>query len=110
MKLNSLEAIFRLSFIWLSGLVLSLMIEKFNKKYGDKLSARQRDLLTSKLVLDESRVVDCVKTIKKEARDSVLSFYKDCDNAFLNAKKSTILERIDNLKVSFFYSQILKDR
>ena len=76
------------------------MIEKFNKKYGDKLSSRQRELLTSKLVLDESRVVDCVRTIKKEAKDSVLSFYKDCDNAFLNAKKSTILERIDNLKVS----------
>ena len=41
-----------------------------------------------------------MRTIKKEAKDSVLSFYKDCDNAFLNAKKSTILERIDNLKVS----------
>ncbi len=81
-------------------LVLSLMIEKFNKKYDEKLSPRQRNLIASKLVLDDEKVVECIGNIKKESLLAVEKFYESCDNDFLLSKKNLVVERINKLEIT----------
>ena len=79
-------------------LVFSLMIEKFNKKYGDKLSEQQIDLLKSQLIGDEDEVIRKSELIRLEARSAVNSFYEDCENNVLNEKKDFLLNKIDGYK------------
>lgn len=75
-------------------LIFNIMIEKFNKKYGDKLTEQQSDLLKSRLFGDNEAVVKKSNLIKLEAKASVERFYKDCDNSVLNEKRDNLLGRI----------------
>ena len=77
-------------------LVFSIMIEKFNKKYGDKLSEQQSQLLKSKLTGDDEGVIKKSNLIKLEAASIVNDFYKDCDNKVLNNKREHLMEKINN--------------
>lgn len=76
-------------------LVFNIMLEKFNKKYGDVFDTRQTDLLNHRLVGNDTEVIRHSNLIKLEAKASVENFYKDCDNAVLNEKKNFLLEKIE---------------
>ncbi len=78
-------------------LVLSIMIEKFNNKYEDQLSDRQRELLEAKLTQDNNKVINCIKKIKQEGLEAVNEFYSTCDNDFLLNKKNNVLSKINSL-------------
>ena len=75
-------------------LIFNIMIEKFNKKYGDKLTDQQSDLLKSRLFGDNAAVIKKSDLIKLEAKSAVQRFYKDCDNGVLNEKRDHLLSRI----------------
>lgn len=77
-------------------LVFNLMIEKFNKKYSQKLSAQQIDLLKSQLMGDVHEVTRKSKLIQLEAKTSVNRFYGNCDNDVLNEKRDSLLEKIND--------------
>ena len=81
-------------------LVLSIMIEKFNNRYGDHLNDRQKDILSAKLSRDPDRIVECVKKIKRDGLNAVNEFYSVCDNDFLNSKKNNVLSKINGLELS----------
>ena len=76
-------------------LVYSLMIEKFNKKYDEKLTDQQTRLLQSKLLGNDDEVINKSRLIKLEAKSAVDSFYKDCDNSVLNEKRDFLLNKIN---------------
>lgn len=80
-------------------LTLSIMTEKFNKKYNDRFSKAQFALLESKLLEDESRTVGLIENIKKDAMASVNNFYSSCENEFLVNKRPLIEARIKNLEI-----------
>ena len=80
-------------------LVLRLMMEKFNKKYGNRLNDRQRSLLNSKISQDRKAVIEQVSQLKSDAVYALGNFYKDCDNNFLLSKKKVVMERIKSLEV-----------
>jgi len=80
-------------------LTLSLMIEKFNKKYGRKFSQEQISLLESKLMNDDKNVVIKVSRIKEVALESIANFYSTCKNDFLFSKKKIIEEKIRSLEI-----------
>ena len=81
-------------------LALSIMIEKFNKKYESSLTPDQISLLESCLCNDESSILRQIKAIKKRAVTTVEAFYSKCDNQVLNDKKALIMERIKRLEPS----------
>lgn len=76
-------------------LVFNIMVEKFNQKYGDKLSPQQNNLLKSKLLGDDEEVVRQSNLLRLEARAAVERFYSDCDNSVLNEKRDFLLSRIN---------------
>ena len=82
-------------------LVLNIMIEKFNKKYGSQLNEMQKSLLEARLSQDEGLVIDCINSIKKKGLSTVTEFYSKCDNDFLMGKKDRILSRINSLSPSY---------
>lgn len=95
-------------------LVFNLMIEKFNKKYSNKLSEQQIDLLKSQLVGDKKEVVRKSSLIQLEAKACVDRFYADCNNDVLNEKRDILLEKIssyvpDNTDASVSKALMLSD-
>ena len=82
-------------------LILNIMIEKFNKKYGDHLNGLQKSLLEARLSQDKQKVVDCIGFIKEKGLSAVNEFYSGCDNDFLMSKKEKIVERINSLIPSY---------
>ena len=82
-------------------LVLNIMIEKFNKKYGEKFSDRQRQLLEAKIKKNKSSIVEHVKKIKHDGLSAVEKFYEGCDNKFLLSKKENVLNKIKGLQEGY---------
>ena len=80
-------------------LVLNLMIEKFNKKYGGKLNNEQIKLLNASLMEDKDKVKNIIESIKIKAVNSLNNFYKVEKNEVLCSKKSLIENKINNVKI-----------
>ena len=76
-------------------LVFNIMIEKFNQKYGNKLSDQQNSLLKSCLAGDVESIVKQSSLIKLEAKAAVNAFYTQCDNDVLNEKKDHLITKIN---------------
>ena len=80
-------------------LVLNLMIEKFNKKYGSHLNKMQKDLITAKLSRDKELVEVKISEIKSRGLQALSEFYKSCDNKFLLSKKDKVDKKINEMVV-----------
>ena len=80
-------------------LVLNIMIDKFNKKYGGKLNNEQLRLLNASLMEDENKVKNIIESIKLKAVNSLNNFYKVEKNEVLCSKKSLIENKINSVKV-----------
>jgi hypothetical protein len=80
-------------------LTLNIMIQKFNEKYGKKFSKPQIELLESKLMSDDEKVVNKITEIKKVALESINSFYSTCDNEFLISKRKILEQKINSMEV-----------
>lgn len=89
-------------------LVFNIMIEKFNQKYGSKLSDQQNSLLKSCLSGDTDSVVKQSNLIKLEAKTAVNTFYSQCDNAVLNEKKDYLLAKINEYAPDFSDESVSK--
>ncbi len=76
-------------------LVFNIMIEKFNQKYGDRLTQQQHRILKSRLLGDNDSVVKQSNLIRLEAKAAVEKFYEDCDNKVLNEKRDHLLTKIN---------------
>ena len=77
-------------------LILNLMIEKFNKKYGKELSNQQIKILENTLVGDEQEVLRLSNLVKNEAKYTINRFYESCNNDVLNEKYASLLEKVDS--------------
>jgi len=77
-------------------LVLNIMIEKFNKKYGKNLNEHQANLLQAKLKGDDDTVEAKTRLLKLEAMKVVKDFYDKCENDVLKSKQEFLEERIDD--------------
>jgi len=71
-------------------LVLKLMIEKFNDKYGSALDANQKNLLEAKLAGNDGLLLERMNNLKTEVSRSLDSFFKDCGNAILLSKRKEV--------------------
>lgn len=78
-------------------LVLNIMINKFNKKYGEKLNNEQINLLNASLESNNDKVVSIIENIKSKAKVSLDKFYGTCNNETLLKKKSLIESRINSV-------------
>jgi hypothetical protein len=79
-------------------LILKLMIEKFNSKYSNSLNYDQKALLEAKLSGDEELLVERMKIIKSNVRESLESFFDSCSNSVLNSKKKDIVSLVESFE------------
>ena len=79
-------------------LVLNIMIEKFNQKYGKSLTEDQRKILEFRLLDKKSESISLMETVKKKTLDSIDRFYESLENEYLRGKKETLVERVTNFK------------
>ena len=75
-------------------LVLSLMIEKFNKKYDKVLTNGQKALLEAKLSGEDQKVIDLSNAIKSDAVNMIEDYFKNCSSKFLANKKQNLMEQV----------------
>jgi hypothetical protein len=80
-------------------LALKLMIEKFNSKYAQCLSTEQSRLLEHALTGDNTAVKHMIESIKHRAHSNLAKFYRACDNATLNEKRTLVESSINNFEV-----------
>jgi len=79
-------------------LVLNIMIEKFNKKYGKTLTEDQRKILECRLMNKNSEAVVLMESVKSKTLDSIDRFYESLDNDYLKKKKEVLVERVSNFQ------------
>ena len=89
-------------------LILNIMIEKFNTKYGSRLGKEQRDILESLFDDNQDALVEKTLSIKEKARQMVESYYENCDNDILISKKEFLKKRIDEFSPSSTDESITK--
>ena len=79
-------------------LVLNIMIEKFNKKYGKSLSDDQRKILECRLMNKNKEAVALMETVKQKTLSSIDRFYETLDNEYLGKKRDVLVERVTNFQ------------
>lgn len=77
-------------------LILKIMIEKFNSKYGSALDASQKKLLEAKLSGDDELLLERMSTLKDTVESGLHAFFKECDNNVLLSKKSEVLSAVES--------------
>lgn len=79
-------------------LVLNIMIEKFNKKYGETLSEDQRKILECRLMNKNEEAVSLMEEVKTKTLNSIDRFYESLENDYLKKKKEVLVERVTNFQ------------
>jgi len=79
-------------------LVLNIMIEKFNKKYGQTLSDDQRKILEFRLMNKNKDAVVLMESVKQKTLASIDRFYESLDNEYLGKKRDVLVERVTNFQ------------
>lgn len=79
-------------------LVLNIMIEKFNKKYGKTFTEDQRKILECRLMNNNADAVVLMESVKSKTLDSIDRFYESLDNDYLKKKKEVLVERVSNFQ------------
>lgn len=79
-------------------LVLNIMIEKFNKKYGKTLSEDQRKILELRLMNKNEEAVVLMESVKKKTLASIDRFYESLENEYLGKKRDVLVERVTNFQ------------
>ena len=77
-------------------LVLKLMIEKFNSKYGAALDANQKSLLEAKLSGNNDLLLERMNNLKTEVAKNIDLFFKDCNNATLLSKRKEVESMVES--------------
>lgn len=77
-------------------LVMSIMIEKFNKKYSAPFNDDQKAILKAHLFGNEKFVVEQSLALKDRTIKSLQEFYDKCDNEVLRAKRKLLEEKINS--------------
>ena len=87
----------------IDSLVVKIMTEKLNKKYGGKLSAEQSMLMnTYAMRLDdqnEDLLRESLNTVRNETIESLTTFKAVCENNVLLKKFNTVLEKINEINL-----------
>ena len=81
-------------------LVLKIMTEKFNRRYGEELTSDQKKIIEGYVFLSDKEpehLQDFFKLKKKEALDSLESFEDKSDNRYLLSKLDEVRNKIKNL-------------
>jgi hypothetical protein len=79
-------------------LVRRLMFQKFEKKYRDTLSTRQKTILEVSILDDEKAFVEIVCEIKAQSLELIKRFKRNCDNKILMEKINDVWQRIETLQ------------
>lgn len=79
-------------------LVLNIMIEKFNKKYGKSLSDDQRKILECRLLNKNEEAIVLMESVKVKTLESIDRFYESLDNEYLGKKRDVLVERVTNFQ------------
>ena len=79
-------------------LVLKIMIEKFNKKYGDTLTGDQRKILECRLMNNNEEAVVLMEKVKAKTLESINNFYATLENDYLKKKKEVLVERVTSFQ------------
>jgi hypothetical protein len=77
-------------------LILKIMIEKFNNKYGSAFDDNQKKLLEAKLSGDDELLIEKMKNLKNNIENGLESFFKECNNNVLLSKKSDVISTVKN--------------
>lgn len=89
-------------------LILNLMIEKFNSKYSDTLSGRQKQIVEAKISGDNELLMERMNALKYEVSQSIDDFFTKNTNAVLASKKKEITNLIESFSPSIEEEQIGK--
>jgi len=87
----------------INGLILKIMTEKFNKKYGRKLNKDQTEIIKEYVFSkdkDENLISEKLFIIKSSAVNELSSYMANCNNNILEEKYSNVLEEIKQLKTT----------
>ena len=79
-------------------LVLNIMIEKFNKKYGKTLTEDQRKILECRLMNKNQEAISLMEGVKEKTLKSISQFYESLENDYLKKKKEVLVERVTNFQ------------
>jgi len=81
-------------------LVLKIMTEKFNRRYGEELTADQKKIIEGYVFLSDknpSQLQEFFKVKKQEALEKLENFEDTSDNKYLLSKLDEVREKIANL-------------
>ena len=75
-------------------LILNLMIEKFNEKYGNSLTSDQKKLLENHLMNKHDNALSMMCEIKEKTLKAIESFYQKETNKILLEKREALEKRV----------------
>tara|TARA_Y100001973_G_C5199628_1_gene336687 strand:- start:243 stop:1088 length:846 start_codon:yes stop_codon:yes gene_type:complete len=84
-------------------LVLKIMTEKFNKKYGTRFNDQQQTLIKEYIFsMDKnpSRFESTLKSIKDKTINELTRFQAACDNDFVKSKIEPVLKEVSDLNIT----------
>jgi hypothetical protein len=79
-------------------LVRQLMFQKFEKKYRDALSDRQKVVLEVSILSGPKEFVEIVRETKTQSLESIKKFKRTCDNKILMEKINDVCHRVESLQ------------
>ena len=79
-------------------LVRQLMFQKFEKKYRDALSDRQKVVLEISILSGPEEFVEIVRETKVQSLESIKKFKRTCDNKILMEKINDVCRRVESLQ------------
>lgn len=84
------------------GLVVRLMIEKFNQKYSKTMSPVQQEVIKSYIFADTNpkKFVKLVEAVQKTALNSLSEYKYECDNSIVLSKIDEVRSQIAEVNVN----------
>jgi len=93
-----------------SGLVVKIMTEKFNKKFGDSLSDDQKTLIKEYVFSqsgDTNRFESTLNSIRRKTIKELTQFRGECSNSVVSAKIEPVIQSLKEINISEINDQTM---